>query len=223
MLVHIEKRRRSDGYLEVLLPMHPAAVEGWVLEHRLVMELALGARLPSGIHVHHRDLNPANNELENLLACPDRVVHDVIHDAIRRDAKEELEAAEKLCIEFAETVKRRLEAERAVLFEPVHLDETQPVGDREKLTFIQSLSASTRDEVMRTLKSLTRHSKPRDPEFPRAGLEWSRAETALVSALLKQHADARMIGALLGRPPATVVRELPYLFPPPTKQKRTRP
>lgn len=55
------------GYIRVRMPEHPyAATDGYVPQHRLVMEQHLGRYLLPNEHVHHKDGNKSNNVLENL-------------------------------------------------------------------------------------------------------------------------------------------------------------
>jgi len=57
----------KHGYILVHNPDHPSANSGgYVREHRLVMEAALGRPLTRTEVVHHIDGNPANNSPENL-------------------------------------------------------------------------------------------------------------------------------------------------------------
>jgi hypothetical protein len=57
----------SDGYVLVKMPEHPHANNnGYVREHRLVMEKKLGRHLLPHEVVHHRDENKQNNAPRNL-------------------------------------------------------------------------------------------------------------------------------------------------------------
>ena len=59
----IDKR----GYVLVHQPDHPAAnSNGYIREHRLVMEEHLGRHLEPDEVVHHRNGDPADNRIENL-------------------------------------------------------------------------------------------------------------------------------------------------------------
>jgi len=49
------------------------------LEHIHKAELALGRKLPEGAQVHHLDNIPWNNENSNLVICPDREYHALLH------------------------------------------------------------------------------------------------------------------------------------------------
>jgi hypothetical protein len=48
-------------------------------DHVLIAERALGKPLPTGAVVHHWDEDRTNNAPENLLICPDRAYHNLIH------------------------------------------------------------------------------------------------------------------------------------------------
>lgn len=50
-----------------------------VREHRVIAELALGKELPRGIEVHHVDEDPTNNSNINLVICPSRSYHCILH------------------------------------------------------------------------------------------------------------------------------------------------
>jgi hypothetical protein len=75
-LRHINK----DGYVELRMPSHPRAKpNGYVLEHIAVVEAALGHCLPNGAVVHHINENPSDNRNSNLIVCPDRKYHRLLH------------------------------------------------------------------------------------------------------------------------------------------------
>ena len=61
-----EKKPHPGGYLLVYAPDHPNAHRGRVLEHRLVMEKAIGRYLLPDEVVHHKDRNKHNNKIDNL-------------------------------------------------------------------------------------------------------------------------------------------------------------
>lgn len=50
-----------------------------VLAHRLIAEKALGRSLPDGAEVHHIDGNGLNNTNSNLVICPTRAYHRLLH------------------------------------------------------------------------------------------------------------------------------------------------
>jgi hypothetical protein len=57
-----------DGYKYLWAPQHPHATkEGYVAEHRLVMEKCIGRFLGIKEVVHHIDGNKLNNKPENLM------------------------------------------------------------------------------------------------------------------------------------------------------------
>lgn len=80
----IRKRRQ---YISIYTPNHPHSSDGYVLEHRLVIEKYIGRYLKSHEHVHHIDGNPTNNDIFNLKLMT-RSQHATHHNKDRsRDEK----------------------------------------------------------------------------------------------------------------------------------------
>lgn len=52
--------------------------------HVLLIEALLGHKLPNGAEVHHLDGNKANNHHDNLIVCPSKAYHKLMHT--RQDA-----------------------------------------------------------------------------------------------------------------------------------------
>lgn len=52
---------------------------GFVLQHILIAESALGKSLPNRAEVHHIDGNGANNSNSNLVICENRAYHRLLH------------------------------------------------------------------------------------------------------------------------------------------------
>jgi hypothetical protein len=61
------KKKRNDGYIYVYYPTHPKSNgDGYIGEHRLVMEKFIGRYIYDYEVVHHIDKNRSNNEISNL-------------------------------------------------------------------------------------------------------------------------------------------------------------
>lgn len=73
-------RYKSGGYIYVHQPQHPnATLDGYVLEHVLVIEKAMGKLLPPKSQGHHINHNPSDNANTNLVACEDDAYHKLLH------------------------------------------------------------------------------------------------------------------------------------------------
>ena len=69
---HGGRYRDGQGYWRVHRPEHPQAdTNGYVKEHRLLMEQQIGRPLKRREHVHHRDGDRGNNDPANLALLSD--------------------------------------------------------------------------------------------------------------------------------------------------------
>ena len=61
------RKKRIDGYVKVYVPDHPLSTkDGYVMEHILVMEKAIGRYITREEAVHHINKKRDDNRLENL-------------------------------------------------------------------------------------------------------------------------------------------------------------
>jgi len=78
-------RSVTSGYVQVRMPEHERAnrTTGYVLEHVLIAERALGHPLPPKAEVHHVDEDRTNNSPTNLVICEDHAYHFLLHRRAR--------------------------------------------------------------------------------------------------------------------------------------------
>lgn len=75
----------SNGYKYIYSPNHPFKTqEGYVCEHRLVMEQKLGRYLDKKEAIHHLNHNRNDNRIENLHLCPSSGKHFIEYHLISR-------------------------------------------------------------------------------------------------------------------------------------------
>lgn len=68
--------KKHKGYNKVYKPDHPFCdSQGYVLEHRLVMENHIGRYMTQKEEVHHIDRNKQNNKIENLMLFENHARH----------------------------------------------------------------------------------------------------------------------------------------------------
>lgn len=79
-------KRDGGDYLKTMTKGHPHADDrGYVFQHRLVMERAIGRRLALEEVVHHIDGNGFNNKLSNLMLFSNTTEHMSFHKRIKRE------------------------------------------------------------------------------------------------------------------------------------------
>lgn len=75
---------RREGYVYVRLPEHPnSAMNGYVPQHILIAEKALGRFLPQNAVVHHINEKKDDNRNNNLVVCQDEAYHQLLHRRMR--------------------------------------------------------------------------------------------------------------------------------------------
>lgn len=73
---------RAKGYRDLRQLGHPYAVDGYVREHRLVVERVIGRYLMPWEVVHHDDGNKLNNAAYNLILFASAAAHTRHHNSL---------------------------------------------------------------------------------------------------------------------------------------------
>jgi hypothetical protein len=76
------KRGSKGGHILVYMPDHPFSKKSYVPEHQLVIEKQIGRYLRPEEIPHHLDLDPTNNDPENLFLCANHKEHFIIHGTL---------------------------------------------------------------------------------------------------------------------------------------------
>jgi hypothetical protein len=218
-----ETRITPNGYKEVRLPFRSENRHGWVLEHRLIVELDIGVRLPQEVHVHHRDRNPTNNVRENLLLCPDEDVHRSIHEAIDRGDARSIREWEKHCQDYEQTVISRLSKSKANIFDAVPPGNRKPPDLRAAQDILRNLPTARRESIEQTQKRLLPARLARAGEAPsgcsRELTNFDKVECDDIQFLSSKDVPNHLIAALFYRTPESIERKLQSLKSAPnTKQ-----
>jgi hypothetical protein len=69
----------KGGYVRIYNPTHPRASHNYVLEHILIVEKVIDRFLKDKEEVHHVNEIKSDNRNENLVLCPDRAYHFLLH------------------------------------------------------------------------------------------------------------------------------------------------
>jgi len=80
----------GHGYKQIWVPEHPKAVNGYVPEHRLVMEKKIGRRVHRNEDVHHINGDKLDNRVENLKLMKHSEHSKKTSTKYKRPTKEEL-------------------------------------------------------------------------------------------------------------------------------------
>lgn len=123
----------SGSYNRIKAPGHPAAnADGYVVEHRLVMESAIGRYLKPEEEVHHVNMKKLDNRIENLLMIGSSRDHHRLHKYMERCAAYLLRGGDK-----PEPVQFEAEA----FFERRWINQLDLMGER-KPTFSDLFAAA---------------------------------------------------------------------------------
>jgi hypothetical protein len=74
-----ERFLNRNGYYEIYSPNHPAQHDGYILEHRYIMECHLKRYLSRDETVHHINEIKTDNRIKNLYLCS-ALEHKEIHE-----------------------------------------------------------------------------------------------------------------------------------------------
>lgn len=80
--------KTTQGYIIIIKKEHPNATkQGYVAEHRLVMEKKIGRYLEKWEIVHHINGIKDDNRIENLELCPDGINNTVLDNLLQENKR----------------------------------------------------------------------------------------------------------------------------------------
>ena len=78
-------QKESNGYVLIASPDHPAhGKDGYVMQHRLVLEGEIGRLLFPEERIHHLNHKRCDNSVQNLLLLPSDKAHTLFHHWVSR-------------------------------------------------------------------------------------------------------------------------------------------
>ena len=78
------RKLTSDGYVLIYEPNHKRADRsGYVKEHILIIERALGKEMPEDSQSHHFNENRSDNSRGNIILCENLSYHKILHKRLR--------------------------------------------------------------------------------------------------------------------------------------------
>ena len=77
-------KKQVNGYVYIKRFGHPSAYNGWVMEHRLVVEMFIGRYLTPQESVHHINSIRWDNRIENLMLFPTHAEHKSFENKVRQ-------------------------------------------------------------------------------------------------------------------------------------------
>lgn len=90
-------RIRNNGHIQIHSPTHQNKdSDGYMMEHRLVMEQKLGRLLSSDEIVHHLDHQQNNNSINNLHLFDNKSEHTKYHRMLTNLVTEEIKQTEMI-------------------------------------------------------------------------------------------------------------------------------
>lgn len=102
------RHKEHSGYISVKMPNHPNAnVDGWILEHRLVVSEYLGRPLAKDEIVHHKNGVRDDNKIENLQLFK-RGKHVTLHQLGKKHSPERIEKRRQKLIGKKQSLEQRL-------------------------------------------------------------------------------------------------------------------
>lgn len=158
--IHIDR----DGYHLQKVQNHPyATAKGYVRVHRLVMESKLGRYLTPSEVVHHRDDNPANNQIDNLELFETNALH--ISETMKGNVP-----SSRILKAQSTAIRTRRDWWPVALIQKWHFDDRLPLGRIADLLgkSLDSVSACLRRAGTPSKRSIRRDSPPTPDQIAQA-------------------------------------------------------
>jgi len=121
-------RTKCNGYMFVKCLGHPEAnKDGYIIEHRLIMEKQISRPLKEEEIVHHINANRTDNRIENLMLFPNNSAHLRFHRMMRKKSGKQVGLSRQKMTSPRDSTVESEPAQKTVNLRPLSIERVEVV------------------------------------------------------------------------------------------------